>query len=102
MSADEQLGRTGQEDRTDGAVVFAWIASDVFYQNIGPVKGKAARFGILQPDVLSVNVAVHRSEGTECLQPVDDVLRADVSGMPDFIARLEIFQVTVVPVSMCI
>ena len=74
VSADEQLRGLCVEDLPDGRVVFTRVSSDVFHQYVGSFQLESVDFRKTQSQVLSVDIAVYRPEGTEGSQAVGHFL----------------------------
>ena len=100
MARDEKLRRIGVDLPSDARVVVARIAADVRHQNLDILAFPTEFFGIHQPKVAAVAVAADCPKRTERSQSIGHFGRADVACVPDFVARLEIVQVFVVPIRM--
>ena len=102
MSADEKLRRAHQDTAPYGGIIIAGITADMLYQYLGTIDRETVDLRIDLTDVLPVNVTIHGTERTECFQLPSHLQRADVTGMPDFVTRLEILQIFFIPIAVCI
>ena len=102
MSAYEELWRTGVYPRTNARVVVTRISADMLHEHVNVLTFPPQQLGIHPPEVASVAVSAHGTEHPELSQAFGNFHRADVAGMPYLVARLEIVQVLVVPVRVCI
>jgi hypothetical protein len=54
------------------------------------------------PEELTVNISMYGTSYFGGAEVVDNFLRADVSGMPNFITFRKMLQITVIPISVSI
>ena len=102
MPRDEELRRIGKERGAHAVVVVAGIAADMLDEHVDVLTLEAVQFPIHQPQVAAVAVATDGAQGPERRQPLGHLYGADVAGMPYLVAGLEIMQVFLVPVAMCV
>lgn len=100
VSAHEKTGRTDEQPLADGGIVTAGITTDVLDEDIRSLDGEAVQFRIEAAHITSVDVSVDGMQRTESSQTFRHFLRADVAGMPNFIALVEMLQVAVVPIAV--
>ena len=100
VSADEELRRRGVERGANAGVVVARIAADVLDEHVHVLALEAVQLAIHQPKVAAVAVAADGTQRPERSQPLGHLDGADVAGVPDFVAGLEIVQVFLVPIAV--
>ena len=97
VSADKQLGRACQQAAGNGRVVASGIAADVLHHDLRTIDGEAQGLWEEAAQFLPVDVAVDSTQGAEVGQSLGHLQGAYVAGVPDFVAGLEVLQVSVVP-----
>lgn len=102
VSADEELWRHGIYRASYACVIVARIASDVLHEHFGVLTFPSQSLPEHAPQVAPVAVAVDGSESAEFCQLLCHFKRPDVACVPYLIARLEVFQVFVVLVGVCV
>ena len=86
----------------DGSIVSTGVSADVGEEYIRPFDGETVYLWVGATDIAAVDVSIDGTKRAEGSQFLCNFPRADVSAMPDFIAIFEVFQVTVVPKTVCI
>ena len=102
VPTDEKLRRTHQDTAPYGRIIITGITADMLYQYLGTIDRETVDLRIDLTDVLPVDVTIHGTERPECCQLPGPPQRADVTGMPDFVSRLEILQIFFIPIAVCI
>ena len=100
VSADEELWRTRIELTSNAGVVVPGIAADMCHQDVCSLACPAKLFGEETAEVASVAITTDGPKGTKLLQPHSKLQRTNVACMPYLVARLEVFEIAVVPISM--
>ena len=100
VAADEEARGPRQDAARDGGVVAAGVSADVLHQDLRAVHDEAEGLREAAPQVRPVDVAIDGAQGPEAGEAVGHLGGADVAGVPDFVARLEVPQVAVVPVAV--
>ena len=100
VTTDEEPGPALIESATDATRIAPWTPSDVGHPN-----GEAFALDVMvlrefPADKLVINVAVDGKEGGNVRQGVGHGETADVTGMPDFVACLQMMEDAVVHVSV--
>ena len=100
MSADEKLGRMVEDLLANAWVVMAGISADVCHQDVGSFTSPTEFFGIETAQVASIAVPEDSPKRTKLLQSHGQFQRTDVARMPYLVARLEVLEITLVPIGM--
>lgn len=97
VARDEELGRVYVDLRYHLAGIFAGVSADVRNPHVDPFDGKPLVLWVAQAQFVAVDIAIDSPEGFQCLEPVGQLDRADVTRVPNLVALGKIFRVTVVP-----
>ena len=100
MSCDKEVWRIGKERRSHADVVVSGIAADMLDEHIGILTLEVVQLAIHQPQITPVAVAADSPERSEGSQFLCHLHTADIAGVPDFVARLEVVQVLLVPIAV--
>ena len=100
VAIDEEVWGILQEIAQCRTVVPPGVAADVLEQNVGLFAAETQHLGEQSADIARIDVAVDGAEGSYGCQTFCNVEGADVARVPNFIARLEVFRIAVVPVAV--
>ena len=100
VAADEELGRTGIDLLAYAGIVAARIAPDMGHQHLGALAVPAELHRKHTAKVASVAITADCPQGTELLKAQGKLERPDIAGMPNLVARLEVFQVSGIPIAV--
>ena len=100
VTADEELRRVLEDVGTDARIVVAGVAADMFHEHLSVLAFPAEHLREDAPHVTAVDVAIDGLQWTECRQFLRHFDGADVPGVPDLVAGLEIVEVFLVPVGV--
>lgn len=102
MSADEQLRRIGGQLLFYGRIIPGWISADMCHEYFHSFRLPAKPFGIFAADVLSVDIAIDATEGSEGGKRCGQLCCAEIAGMPDLVAGFEMTENGFIEEMMCI
>ena len=102
VATDKQFGRIEKELLANADIITSRVATDVGHQYVCPLTGPSQFLGVKPAKVTTVTIAEDSTERTEILQTHGQLKRTDIAGMPDFVARLKIFQIAIIPIGMCV
>ena len=100
VSGDEEFGWRRIYASHNRAVVIAGISPDMLHQHIHLLAFESEHLWKHASEVSTVAVAAHSPQRTESRQAVGEFGTADVARMPYLVARLEIFQVFIIPIGV--
>lgn len=100
VPADEEAGRAGIDLLADAGGVAAGVAPNVRHQHLGTLAVPAKLDGEHASQVASVAIAADGPQRAELLEALGQLERTDVAGVPNLVARLEVLQVAVVPITV--
>lgn len=102
MSGDKKPRRVLTNILMNALIVPARIAADMCYPNVKSFTVKALVEWIALAEVCAVDIAINGTKRFEGFELVGEFDRADVSGVPYFVAFLEVLEDLFIKVAMCV
>ena len=92
MSADEKLWRVFSQLMDDSRVIARRIAADMGHEHPDSFRLPPELFGIEAADILAVDITKNAAKGSEAGQLFGELGGAEIPGVPDLVARLEVMK----------
>jgi len=92
MSRNEKTGRIRFDFLSNVLIVSARIAADMRYPYVKPLTIKALMKRVALAESCAVDIAIDGTEGFEGFELVGEFDGTDISGVPDFVAFLKVFE----------
>jgi hypothetical protein len=102
VAADEQGGSQPLHFLPGAPIVISGVASDVGHVNRDALAIPNEVFGNLETEFRAVNIPVNAPNGFERPEPGENLYRAEIARVPDFVAAGEVPEDGVVEKAMCV
>ncbi len=100
MSGNEKFGRVCSDVLSNALIIPTRIAADMCYPYINSLTIKSLVKRVALAERMTVNITINGTERFESFEFVGEFDGADVSGVPDFVAVLEVFEYLFVEVAV--
>jgi len=102
MSGNKKFGRVRSDVLTYALIVPARIAANMRYPHINSLTIKTLMKRIALAQGVTVDISIDSTKGLEGFELVGELGSSDVSGVPDFVALLEVLEDLFVEIAVCV